>query len=148
MKVTIDAHEKTIRSLKSTIELKDKQATIPAMRDEMDNLRNQLALHLANKNDTEEEKEEIQQMRDDLADLRRDYAAIEASADEALNDFSNEMDEVNQQVCDLKAVIKTQEAEIKELHTMKPRGLSKVMDAAAQSAPPAPNTAAPAVTLL
>ena len=60
--------------------------------------------------------------------------------------FSNEMDEVNQQVCDLKAVIKTQEAEIKELHTMKPRGLSKVMDAAAQSAPPAPNTAAPAVT--
>lgn len=144
MKATISAHEKTIRSLKSQAELKEKQAGTPAMRDEMDNLRTQLALHLANKNDTEEEKEEIQQMRDDLAELRRDYSAIEAGADEALNDFSNEMDDMNQQLFDLQAVITAQENEIKELHTMKPRGLSKVMDAAVQSAPPAPNTAAPA----
>jgi archaellum component FlaC len=145
MQATIDTHEKTIRSLKNTIELKEKQATIPAMRDEMDNLRNQLALHLANKNDTVEEKEEIQQMRNELAELRKDYAAIEAGADEALNEFSNEMDEVNQQVFDLKAMVETLEAEIKELHTLKPRGLSRVMEAAAHSAP-APGTAAPAIT--
>ena len=54
LRAAISAHEKTIRSLKSQIELKEKQANIPAMRDEMDNLRTQLALHLANKNDTEE----------------------------------------------------------------------------------------------
>ena len=74
-------------------------------------------------------------MRDELAELKKDYSAIEAGADEALNEFSSEMDDMNQQVCDLQAVIKTQDDEIKELHTLKPRGLSKVMDAAAQSAP-------------
>ena len=143
LKTTISTHEKTIRTLQSQIELKEKQANIPAMRDEMDNLRTQLAIHLTNENDTEEEKEEIQQMRDDLAELRRDYAAIETGADEALNEFSNEMDDMNQQVSGLQAVIKAQENEINELHAMKPRGLSKVTNAAAQSVPPAPNTTAP-----
>ena len=84
LKATIDAQEKTINSLKSQNDLKERQAKIPAMRDEIDDLKNQLAMHLTNKNNTEEEKEEIQQMRDDLAQLRRDYTTIETGADEAL----------------------------------------------------------------
>ena len=122
MNAKVSAHEKTITSLKAQLELR-------VQKDE---------------NNTEEGKEEVQQMRDDLAELKKDYRVIESSADEALNEFSSEMDNMNQQVRDLQAVIKTQDDEIKELHTLKPRGLSKVMDAAAQSAPA--KTAAPVAT--
>ena len=134
LNATISAQEKIIKTLKSQNDLKEKQEKIPGMLAEISDLKSQLAMHSTNKNTTNEEKEEFRQMENELAQLKEDYSTIEAGADESLEEFSNEMMAMVQQVSTLQDLINEQEKEIKELQTVKPRGLSRAL-AAVQSVP-------------
>ena len=57
----------------------------------------------------------------ELEDLKKDYKLIEATSDEALDDFSREMMNINKQTSDMQTVITEQQQEIAELQSLKPR---------------------------
>ena len=65
--------------------------------------------------------------------MKKDYAPIEVSSDEALGEFSNEIASMNQQALEMQMLITKQQEEIRDLQTMKPRELAKIL---VQSAPP------------
>ena len=119
LEATVNTQEKTIKSPKSQLELKDKQSedTPPHAQSTADPSWAQLYVKI----ETE------------LEELKKDYKLIEATSDEALDDFSKEMMGMNKQVSEMQTVITDQQQEIKELQTLKPRELAKIL---VQSAPP------------
>ena len=114
LEAAVLTQEKTIKSLKSQLELKN---TSPQAKSTEDPSWAQLYVKI----------------EAELEELKKDYKLIEATSDEALSDFSKEMMDMNKQISDMQTIITDQQQEITELQTLKPRELAKIL---VQSAPP------------
>ena len=120
LEATMDTQEKTLKSLKPQLELqKSKKIEDPPS-------------HFQSTRDPSWAQEYVK-IETELEEMKKDYALIEVSSDEALEEFSNEIRDTNQQALEMQMIITKQQEEIKELQTMKPRGLAKIL---VQSAPP------------
>ena len=120
LEATMDTQEKTLKSLKPQPELqKSKKIEDPPS-------------HFQSTRDPSWAQEYVK-IETGLGELKKDYALMQVSSDEALEELRKEIMGMNKQAFGMQTVITKQQEEIKDLQTMKPRELAKIR---VQSAPP------------